>query len=298
MIAPGPLKYVEISDSYGRTFPLWGDAIHFVSLDGVGIPPVMRLTTSSPLQHGLTDRGYRVDQRRMTLQLLLEGTDAAHTDTLRDSLVDIFSPINGALTLKCTREDDEVRWIDCYVDGEMDFPSSRRIGSMQPVSVSLVAPDPAWYSPTQQIATATAEAAGDLSVVIDVQGITWFDYPIVEIAGEVNAEAALEIAPGGRSFLRFWEQGIPPGETWRFDFRPESRSIVRVSDGENKMPVFFSSHVANMADGKILPVKDSRLLSNDITITTNTVRVVRSGADAVEIGASITVYWYKRFLSL
>lgn len=305
MIAPGPLKFVQVSNQYDPPYPLWGGPVHFIGMAGIGIPPTQRQLTTTPLQHGLLDRGFRIDARKLTLNLLIAGNDPPHADVLRDQIVRAFTPLNGPLTLSCTREDDETRHIDVFVDGEIDFPTADRSGAMQTFSVPLIAPDFAWYDPTQVVDTIVASsAATSLDCDVNVSGLTWRDYPVVEVAGEVNQGSQLIFWPAQRVILPFELSGIPNGETWVFDFRPASRGIYRKSDGANRMPVFTRGpHVSvitgpgSMTNGYLFTLKETRTFGASDAIT-NTISIEKFSGNAVEAGASITVKWYRRFISL
>ena len=49
-----------------------GQTISMLYLDGTGVSPVRRILEKAPFQHGMSDRGYRNEPRRMTLALEME----------------------------------------------------------------------------------------------------------------------------------------------------------------------------------------------------------------------------------
>lgn len=197
MIAPGPFKLVELVSEEAPiinavdSVRLWGAPIHFVSLDGVGMAPVRRITERLPLHHGRVDRGYRLGERRMTLTLYVEAEDEAHAARIIDRLTYGFSPTYAPLRLRVTRDDGEVRQIDCFLDGELDFPQSERTGTGFRVIVPLFAPDPSWYAIEQDVIQQTL-TDGANTITVDVSGTTWQSFPIFRFVGAFDANLTLE----------------------------------------------------------------------------------------------------------
>lgn len=124
--------------------------------EGFGLAPVRRLGESGPLQDGDSDLGYRLDPRVVTLSLSFSGTSDASVDTARSLLTNIASPkMSEALTLRLTREDGNVRYLDCNAIGATDFPLQpidRASKTMRAV-LQLRAPNPLWYEPAYASST-------------------------------------------------------------------------------------------------------------------------------------------------
>lgn len=288
---PGPLQGVHIITEDDVEVPLMGTEIHFVFLDGAGIPAVRRILEKSPLQHGASDRGFRLEPRRMTLQLFLDGANPAQTDSLRDRIAYLFAPTNSALRLKATRDDGQVRQIDCYVDGAIEFAQSTRIGAGQPVTIPLIAPDPTWYEPTQIISTKTL-TDGVSTLDLTIAGMTWDDWPIIDITGPLDAGFILQHTPGDE-LLQF-SSAIPNGETFRIDLRPGQKTVLRTSDNANRMSYLNPLTISAFSEMRILGEKATRA-TNAFWSTTNTFTFNAAGTS----GASkVDVRWYRRYLSL
>src|SRR5690606_29449322 len=103
-------------------------------------------------QHGDTDIGMRLDPRTITLSLNFYATSGSVLDGYRDKLRTIFSPTDSyPVSLRLTRDDGEVRQIDCYTIGMADVPLSyvERPGLMHRAVIQLRAADPLFYDPTQ-----------------------------------------------------------------------------------------------------------------------------------------------------
>jgi hypothetical protein len=110
----------------------------------------------------VTDTGYRLDARLINIVLQVFGASRSATDTHRDTLSRIFSPAAGAVIyLRCTRDDSEVRQIDCYAVGMVDMAAELQARPLatQRVGIQLKAPNPIWYDPTATSVPLTQVAA-------------------------------------------------------------------------------------------------------------------------------------------
>lgn len=266
-----------------------GPPVNFKSLDGVGIPPIRRITQRISLQNGVQDRGFRLEPRRLTLNLELTGLDQIQADAYRDKMAFIFAPTDQVVTLVITKMDASVRCIDCYVDGSYDFAMSQRIGANDTVSIPLYAPDPTFYDPTQQSSSINL-SSGSGSASLNVQGVTWEDWPIIDVTGPVTS-FEIDHTPAG-DVLSF-SQAVPSGETFRIDLRPGYKTVTRTSDDASRIDWLTPAIVGAMSTMRVLSERDCRNLNpgqvvNGFACTgTGT-----TGASAVDI------YWYKRYLSL
>jgi len=294
---PGPIKFAELILEDGQNLRLWGGGLRFVHLDGSGVPPIRRIIEKSALQDGASDRGYRLDARNMTLQLHTDLTFEDQVDNMRDRIAYAFGPTDSPLQLRITRMDDTVRQIDCFVNGEVDFPQSRQIGTGLPVTVPLLAPNPIWYNPTQQTYTHTI-TNGSSSFDVDTTGWTWEDWPILDITGPIDTAFAINITPtsavGGSQFV--FQSGIPALETIRMDFRPGYKTILRTSDNANKFSYLVPARVFGFSYSKLVPPKVSVALAGSTYAAKNTVTF--SAAAGTTGATQATLYWYKRYLSL
>lgn len=128
-----------------------GNPFKIISISGIGNAPVRRLEERGPFQDGSTDTGYRLDPRLINIVLYINASTRALADTYRDTLSGIFNPANGAMVkLRCTRDDNAVRQIDCYAVNLVDMPAEipDRVLGYQRVGVQLKAPNPIWYNPS------------------------------------------------------------------------------------------------------------------------------------------------------
>ena len=86
-------------------------------LSGAG---VTRLGQRGPLQSGVTDLGFRLRPRDITLNLIFTANDDAALDTYRDQLIAAFKPLeNVSIFLSVQRDDDEIRTLMCHTTDEI-----------------------------------------------------------------------------------------------------------------------------------------------------------------------------------
>ena len=123
-----------------------------VSVDGVGLSAVRRIVERGPFQVGVTDVGYRHDERSINMVLVSASASKANADAARDALFRLLRPSDTPLTLECTRDDNAVRRIDVHVVGVVDAAANAydRIGAMQRYALQLMAPFPYWRAPETQ----------------------------------------------------------------------------------------------------------------------------------------------------
>lgn len=119
-----------------------------LSHDGFGMSPLHRITERGPLQHGETDRDFRLDPRLVNIVLLLRADTwaAGHFDR-REELLSYLSPLRMT-KLRFTNDDGDVRQLDCYCVSGPTFASKDIIGKNIKAGFTLKAHDPTWYDPS------------------------------------------------------------------------------------------------------------------------------------------------------
>ncbi|MFA6271165.1 MAG: hypothetical protein WC657_08230, partial [Candidatus Paceibacterota bacterium] len=179
-----------------------GTYCYWIGDDGLGMSPLHRLSERGPLQHGNTDRGYRLDPRQVRLILDVIETTRAEMFTSRSALLNIFKPGTSPIILKLEL-DAGTYYLDCHYIGQAAMPSSERMGWNQTVVVDLVANDPTFYDAdgssyvfaiaaggdTMEVPTAIPMTVG-ASVVNASEAITYagtfLSYPVVRITGPIT----------------------------------------------------------------------------------------------------------------
>lgn len=286
------LQKLEVIDETSATWLLWGGApFHFVNLDGAGDPPIRRISRGSPLQHGVSDRGFRLQPRTMTLSLYMRGETERETDAYREKLAYIFGPTNRPLQLKATKLDGTVRQIDCYVDGTLDFPMSKRLGTGQLVEIPLLAQDPVWYNPTKQSQTLTTFTSNvQKNVIVNSLGVTWIDWPVFYLTGPANT--AIIISGATTGVIRVGTP-IPAGETFVLDLR--QRIVYRQSDGANRMSYLDKTTLTSFATFSMYPEKSLRTLFPGVS---NTIYTMAVAFNSPTTATTFKIEWYDRYTNL
>jgi hypothetical protein len=184
----------------GVTYPLndIGQSILRLEQDGIGMAPVSRLKQRSPMQHGSSDVGFHLEERRVNLVILPWATTEATYYDAREQLLKIFKPGDDPILLRYSFPTGRVRQIDTHFDGGMMFGTSERQGLAHRAVISLVAPDPVWYDPTEQTLIWVISDAGwgfpihfpegfGSSVISSGQLLaypgSWLSYPTIVITG-------------------------------------------------------------------------------------------------------------------
>lgn len=282
------LQNISVTAEDGIVYPLQGGRpVRFVHLDGAGLAEVRRILQRTPQQDGVTDRGFRLEPRKMTLSLYIDARSEYNADEMRDKLAYIFGPTTTALKLACTRFDNTVRQIDCFVDGALDFPQSNRTAGSQMVIVPLLAPNPTFYDPTQQTTTASM-SSGTATPSITAAGYSADDWPVIEVTGPVT-NFSMTHQPAGDIITITGT--IPGGETWRFDLRPGYKTLVRTSDSANRMNYVVTSTLRAFSTMRLLSEKVCTLYAQTANFFTCT-------GTSCTGATSVSVKWYKRYLSL
>lgn len=129
-----------------------GQPIALEDLDDVGGASVRVLEERGPFQDGASHLDYRLEPRVMTLRLNVVGSSASALDGHRDTLNAMFKPVRGVpILLRFTRDDGEIRQIDCQRVGPLNIPLHKleRPGNLHRAVVQLRAADPLFYDPTE-----------------------------------------------------------------------------------------------------------------------------------------------------
>lgn len=233
---------LDISD---RVNYLWEEA------DGFGMPTLHRITERGPLQHGESDRGYRLDPRVIQIAVGLRATGAAEYYDLRGRLLEFLSPASDApISLRYTNPLGAVRQIDGYCTSGPLFPSKEfRSFAYSRAAFQVTCPDPAWYDPERQSVRAVGASGGTgfnfplavpwtfggtsvgAAVAVPYDG-SWRDYPEIQIVGPVS-DAKIEHLQTG-DVLDFDGITIANGDSYTIDLRYGRKTVVSAA-GVNKI---------------------------------------------------------------
>jgi hypothetical protein len=292
----------------GTTYQLNGGGLTYrVATTGIGMPPIRRLRQRGPFQHGVSNRGFRLDERMINLVLFFQGASLADADARRDTLARIFQPMDDTpIALRWTREDGAVRQIDGYAEGLVDFPDTPgedRIGVSQRVVVPFLCmgSDPVFYDPAVQTRFFSQVANGGWAVPLEVPltaiaaaainsvqelvyAGSWREYPVITVTGPLDGLTIENLATG--EVLDFPELVLTTGQSMTIDLRYERKTVLR-HDGTNLLPQLAED--SDLATWHLAPAPEAAGGLNNIRVTV--------GEDA-SYETSVLVTFYHRYLSL
>lgn len=194
-------------------------------ISGIGLPPITRDLQRHPNIEGALDHGYTLEAREMMLNLYYNVNSAAAADARRDAIYKIFRPFDDPLKLKVTRDDGAIRQIDVHTVGTLDLPMSERVGYDQAFNVRLLAPNPTWYEPTQQLVTITPSAT-PWTANVNYAG-NWEEYPIIKVYGAVTGFAMTATVTTATDSITYNTSSfsVGAGDILTFDLRPGYKTL-------------------------------------------------------------------------
>jgi hypothetical protein len=196
---------------------------------GMGAAEVRNLYERGPQQDGVSDLGYRIDPRTVTLGVNFAGTSASQLDSLRGSLQYHFAPRAALGTLQITRDDGGVRELYARRTGPLDMPLVRehRPGNLHKTAVQVFAPNPVW---TGSGASAGPGAAGTVLNVTTGAGTRSIvyqgdvpEYPIIALRGPIVNAVITNVTTG--KVLTFVGT-IGSGAVYTIDLRYGRKTVV------------------------------------------------------------------------
>lgn len=254
-------------------------------IDGIAAAPVARISERGPMQHGVSDLGYRLQPRKIVVALVAKGGDDAAWFERRDALMRIFRSSNSPVKLKIVNP-DWVRQIDCYLNGTMEMtPEIGLSPRWQRVVIELIAPDPTFYDPIGStvafalggggllavplaVPMAVGASSIDQSIPVNYDG-TWDAYPIITARGPITDLLIQNNTLGDR--LNFTGITIAAGDQYVIDCRYGYKTVTRQSDGANRtQDLTADSNLATFRIGA----------HPDVPGGTNSIRVKASGLTA------------------
>lgn len=275
------------------------DSFYLLEHEGFGMPAFHRLEERGPLQHGVTDRGYRLDARTINLVLGVRGDDLYDFYTKRRNILELFRPSDTIGTLRF-EQGDIVRQIDGYLIGGLEYSDADREYLFQKTAISIKCPDPTWYDPdmvyldftvgggddTMEIPLAIPMTVGG-SVINSSTGISYAgsvrSFPIINITGPITNCVITNETTGDK--LDFTGVTIAGGDTYTIDLRYGYKTVVDSSD------VNRISHLTSDSD------LSTWCLEPDPTVGGgyNSIRV--SGTNATE-ATSINIRYYEKYIGV
>lgn len=230
-----------------------GSLCWFQGHDGIGAAPVRRMTEQGPFQHGVTDKGFRLEPRMVRLALVIPGEDVVDWWQRRDQILRLFPPDKTGI-LRVTYDPGDgsgevQRQVDCQFAGELGLASVDKRGYHHLATVTLRAADPVWYDPAAHAITFGNVGGGtawdipweipwtlgtstlDTSYAIDYLG-TWESFPTIRIVGPVANPVITNETTGEK--LDFTGTTIGSGDWYEIDLRYGHKTVVDES-GANQI---------------------------------------------------------------
>lgn len=254
---------------------------YLLNHEGFNMPPVRRLSERGPLQHGDTDRGYRLDPRTALITLGIKGNDLTDFYDKREHLVNIFKPRNTAGQLRWT-QGDRTRELDCHL---VDLQEGERSNLWQRYAVVLKASDPTWYNPIIETTYYTLGGAGvkmEVPTVVPMtvgadsisasKNINYIgtapSHPIIYITGPVTSAILTNTTTGYK--LDFTGITITGSNYYMIDTRYGVKTVV---DQTGTSRIAGLSDDSNMAEFTIEPGSNSFTFSGQSVTQATEVRI-------------------------
>lgn len=256
------ITYTTAGTTYNLngTNPSLGVTLRYLGDQGFGMAPMHRITQRGPLQHGDSDIDFRLDPRILQLPLIIEASTIGAGYSAREALTKIFTPANGAGTLRITSDGFD-RAIDCVTLGGMEFNAEPAQGWHVRTVVQLRASDPTWYNPTAVSGGATPSIAGTpTSVPLTIPWVagastinstitlnnlgTWISYPIITVIGPVSNLVITNTTTGDKIEVG---STISSGDTWTFDLRYGRKTVIDQTGANKASSITADSSLATFA---------------------------------------------------
>jgi hypothetical protein len=273
-----------------------------IEQDGIGMPPLHRITERGPQQHGESDMGFRLDPRIVTLVLGLDSDGIDPTVMLgkRDSIMSWFKARDTALQLRWTRDDAQVRQLDCHYVAQLGLSTKAASRYWLKVPAQFKAHDPTFYDPAL-VAVVFAIAAGADEMVIPLPipwpiGVsvldvtepvayvgTWRTYPVITVSGPVDDCVITNLATSEK--LDFTGLSLAVGKQRIIDLRYARKTVVDETGADAYADLTSDSDAATW---HLAEDPDALGGINPIHVT----------GTAVAASTAVTMQFYTRYISL
>ena len=282
----------------GTTYPLDdGTYSLFLGDDGWGMAPTNRINSRGPLQHGVTDLGFRLAPRVATLFLFIQGFSRQDLYDKRDALLRLFSADNSPVQILWSLDED--RQIDAHFMRGMDMGSGSRPGFNQRLAITFQCPDPTFYDPASKGLTFALGGGSDsltipLAVPMFVGASTldsltpityngsWRTYPhLIRITGPITNAIITNETTGEK--LDFTGLTIAGGEYYDIDLRYGIKTVTE-DDGTNRIDKLTDD--SDLASWHIAADPEALGGANSIRVT---------GSSVTE-STSVEISYFERFI--
>ena len=218
-------------------------------IQGVGLLQSERMTEQGPLQHGVTDRGFRAQQRLIRLMLFFQVADPSAYWWRRNALNSALEPTTELAQLRFSLGNSTRRQISCSVLGSAMDMQPDAAGGLS-FAVDFMCPNPAFSDPAGKSVTfgidyssktfqipmiiplGIGQSTIDDSKVIRYGG-SWRSYPYrIRIVGPITNCVITNTSTGEK--LDFTGTSIAAADYYDLDLRYTYKTVVD-SSGTNKI---------------------------------------------------------------
>lgn len=275
------------------------NGIYLLSHDGLGMPPLHRMEERGALQHGSTDKGYRLDPRVIMFAIGIAGNDVPTLYAKRKEIVEAFKPSDIIGTLEA-KIGSETYHIDGYIVSGLEFVGNDRQYTYQKTAISIKCPDPTWYDPDliierfdlgggssgftvpMPVPFLVGASSVSSSFVIEYSG-SFIAYPIIRITGPITSLVLTNTTTGDK--LDFTGKTIGVGETIIIDTRYGHKSVY---DGTGANRIDMLTQDSDLATFGIMPSPEVPGGSNSFAL---------SGTN-INPASSVTLEFNNKFLGI
>jgi hypothetical protein len=265
--------------------------------------PIRRLTEQGPDQDGVTDLGFRLDQRMIGLMFGMIAHSSEAMETKQGRMYELFKPRDVAYSLRLKHvRTGQVRQIDCHTTQGPDFASDEeREGARSSIwraAVQVYAPNPVFYDPTVQSVTFGLTGGGgawtipwaipwgigaaDLDQTVAILYAGQFEeFPIITIQGPITNLIITNLVTG--DVLSFNGQVIGSSDTYTIDLRPGMKAITDQT-GTNQISKLADG--SDLATFSLVPDPDAPGGINSIQVT----------GTSVSTATQIYLRYYNRYV--
>lgn len=226
------------------------NGFHLLQLSGLGMPNFTRFTERSPLQDGITDAGYRLNERRISIILGFNASNLSGYYSKRRQLINIMRPDDIPGTLQITLPNGNVWCIDGFLVSGLEYSGADRTHLYQKTAIVIQCPDPTFYDPVAEYFEFGQSGGGSNNLLVPLTvpmyvGASSFDttvtihymgtertYPQITITGPVTDLKIENLTTGDK--LDFNGVTIAGGTNYLVDLRPGYKTVTD-SNGVNKI---------------------------------------------------------------
>ncbi|HUV93943.1 MAG TPA: hypothetical protein VMX14_03830 [Anaerolineae bacterium] len=199
------MSQITVTFRTGSTVYDLNDGTEFLLVrhEGLGMVPVRRLSEQGPYQHGVTDRGFRVQPRQVLLGIVALATTLETLYDRHEKLLKALNLSNDPIIVTFGYPSGRHREMNAHFAGGLSFPTGNRLGFSEETVIELFCPEGVLRATSSSVETFGIGGAGtgyavpmpvpvlvgaatlDQTLSITYAG-TFLTYPVIRITGPVT----------------------------------------------------------------------------------------------------------------